>query len=359
MPTYAAGVGALPDGAEPAAARPARPGPGAGDRGVRHRARPRAAGVRRGGQPAPPRPGSEGPPEEGSAMVENAADVLPLVHAPVGRRRPRHGPLRALQRAVRRLADAARLRAGARSARLRRLLDRRPSAAPAVRLLDPARGPGRVHAEHPPGAARHVRRLPPPRRAGAPGRRCRPPERGGSCSASASAASSRSFRTSWPPGAVRAAAGAGAGSRRCTSSGRCGAAEPVTYEGRHYRLREARLRAGPVQRPGVPLLIAGGGKHGARFLPADRPLRRRGQPRAAPRRPRRDDAGRRAAEAGGRRGAVRRDRSPGRVGPRQRLPRPRAVRRDRGRGAGQAGGRAPGLARLPRRGGARRARPRT
>jgi alkanesulfonate monooxygenase SsuD/methylene tetrahydromethanopterin reductase-like flavin-dependent oxidoreductase (luciferase family) len=36
--------------------------------------------------------------------------------------------------------------------------------------------------------------------------------------------------------------------------------EPFTYQGSHYQLREARLQALPVQRPRVPVLIAGGGE---------------------------------------------------------------------------------------------------
>jgi alkanesulfonate monooxygenase SsuD/methylene tetrahydromethanopterin reductase-like flavin-dependent oxidoreductase (luciferase family) len=36
--------------------------------------------------------------------------------------------------------------------------------------------------------------------------------------------------------------------------------EPFTFEGRYARVRAARLRAGPVQRPHVPLMIAGGGE---------------------------------------------------------------------------------------------------
>lgn len=35
--------------------------------------------------------------------------------------------------------------------------------------------------------------------------------------------------------------------------------EPVTYEGRHYRVREALMRPGPVQRPRPPLTIGAGG----------------------------------------------------------------------------------------------------
>jgi alkanesulfonate monooxygenase SsuD/methylene tetrahydromethanopterin reductase-like flavin-dependent oxidoreductase (luciferase family) len=38
--------------------------------------------------------------------------------------------------------------------------------------------------------------------------------------------------------------------------------EPVTYEGRHYRLQAAQMPGGPVQQPRVPLLIAGGGRSG-------------------------------------------------------------------------------------------------
>lgn len=36
--------------------------------------------------------------------------------------------------------------------------------------------------------------------------------------------------------------------------------EPVTLEGRHFRVRGAALAAGPVQHPRVPILIAGGGE---------------------------------------------------------------------------------------------------
>ncbi|MGH2369140.1 MAG: LLM class flavin-dependent oxidoreductase, partial [Chloroflexota bacterium] len=36
--------------------------------------------------------------------------------------------------------------------------------------------------------------------------------------------------------------------------------EPFTFEGAHFRVREASLRAGPVQQPRVPLLIGGGGE---------------------------------------------------------------------------------------------------
>jgi alkanesulfonate monooxygenase SsuD/methylene tetrahydromethanopterin reductase-like flavin-dependent oxidoreductase (luciferase family) len=36
---------------------------------------------------------------------------------------------------------------------------------------------------------------------------------------------------------------------------------PVTYEGRHHQVREARLQSVPVQRPRVPIMIGGGGEH--------------------------------------------------------------------------------------------------
>jgi alkanesulfonate monooxygenase SsuD/methylene tetrahydromethanopterin reductase-like flavin-dependent oxidoreductase (luciferase family) len=39
-------------------------------------------------------------------------------------------------------------------------------------------------------------------------------------------------------------------------------AEPFSFEGRHFQVAEAYVRPGPVQRPYVPLLIAGGGERG-------------------------------------------------------------------------------------------------
>jgi len=36
--------------------------------------------------------------------------------------------------------------------------------------------------------------------------------------------------------------------------------EPFTYDGKHFRVAEARVRPGPLQEPRVPLLIAGGGE---------------------------------------------------------------------------------------------------
>lgn len=35
------------------------------------------------------------------------------------------------------------------------------------------------------------------------------------------------------------------------------AGETVTFEGRHIRLTEAKLSPGPVQRPWVPIMVAG------------------------------------------------------------------------------------------------------
>jgi alkanesulfonate monooxygenase SsuD/methylene tetrahydromethanopterin reductase-like flavin-dependent oxidoreductase (luciferase family) len=38
------------------------------------------------------------------------------------------------------------------------------------------------------------------------------------------------------------------------------AGESVTFEGRHLRLAEAKLSPGPLQRPWVPIMVAGGGE---------------------------------------------------------------------------------------------------
>ncbi len=88
----------------------------------------------------------------------------------------------------------------------------------------------------------------------------RPPvRRSASSSASARAGcgpttTSSGCRTTRPPCASTAS------KRRCTSIKQCFTGEPFTHPGEHYRITDYASWPKPVQKPGPPILIGGGGK---------------------------------------------------------------------------------------------------